>query len=46
MLREPWREGRMFETILRQIQASVRDGRYIMTVHADEEMNDDGLRTL
>ncbi len=33
----------MFETTLRQIQASVRAGRYIMTVHAEEEMNDDGL---
>lgn len=33
----------MFEVILRQIQASVRDGRYVMTLHAEEEMNDDDL---
>ena len=33
----------MYETILQQIQASIRAGRYVMTVHAEEEMNDDGL---
>lgn len=33
----------MFEAIVRQIQTNVRIGRYIMTVHAEEEMNDDGL---
>ncbi len=33
----------MHETILRQIQTSVRTGRYVMTVHAEEEMNDDAL---
>jgi len=33
----------MFETILRQIQTSIRIGRYVMTVHAEEEMNDDDL---
>ena len=33
----------MYETILRHIQTGVRAGSYVMTVHAEEEMNDDGL---
>ena len=33
----------MFEPILRRVQAKVRVLEYVMTVHADEEMDDDGL---
>lgn len=43
MLLEFWGTWRMFEAILHQIQASVRVGRYVMTVHAEEEMNDDNF---
>ncbi len=33
----------MFDRLLRQIRDKVRKREYIMTVHADEEMNDDSL---
>lgn len=33
----------MFEPILQQIQAKIRLLDYIVTIHADEEMDDDGL---
>ena len=33
----------MFEKILKSMQDKVRSREYVMTVHAEEEMNDDGL---
>ncbi len=33
----------MFEDVLNQIQARIRVLQYVMTLHAEEEMNDDGL---
>ena len=36
----------MFESILQHIQAKIRTLDYVMTVHADEEMDDDGLSIL
>lgn len=33
----------MFERILKQLQDKIRDQHYIMTLHAEEEMNDDEL---
>ncbi|HEU5012411.1 MAG TPA: DUF4258 domain-containing protein, partial [Roseiflexaceae bacterium] len=33
----------MFDEILQRIQAKVRTLDYVMTIHADEEMDDDGL---
>lgn len=36
----------MFEQILQRIQTKVRLLAYVMTVHADEEMDDDGLSIL
>ena len=33
----------MFERILRSMRERIRTRRYVMTVHAEEEMNDDGL---
>jgi uncharacterized DUF497 family protein len=33
----------VFEPILQQIQAKIRLLDYIVTIHADEEMDDDGL---
>ena len=33
----------MFDQVLRRIQAKVRSLEYIMTIHADEEMDDDSL---
>ncbi|MCG8351994.1 MAG: DUF4258 domain-containing protein [Chloroflexales bacterium] len=36
----------MFEAILRHIQAKIRMLDYVVTVHADEEMDDDGLSIL
>ncbi len=33
----------MHDNILRQIQQSVQAGNYVMTVHAEEEMNADAL---
>ena len=36
----------MFEPILQHIQAKIRTLDYVMTVHADEEMDDDGLSIL
>jgi uncharacterized DUF497 family protein len=36
----------VFEPILQQIQAKIRTLDYVMTVHADEEMDDDGLSIL
>jgi len=34
----------MFERLLRRFRDHVRRGDYLMTVHADEEMDADGLR--
>ena len=36
----------VFEAILRHIQAKIRMLDYVVTVHADEEMDDDGLSIL
>ncbi len=36
----------MFEPILQHIQAKIRSLDYVMTIHADEEMDDDGLSIL
>jgi uncharacterized DUF497 family protein len=36
----------VFEAILQHIQAKIRTLDYVMTVHADEEMDDDGLSIL
>ena len=36
----------MFESVLHHIQAKIRTLDYVMTVHADEEMDDDGLTIL
>ena len=36
----------MFEPILQHIQAKIRMLDYVMTIHADEEMDDDGLSIL
>jgi len=33
----------MLERILKQMQERVRTRQYVMTLHAEEEMNDDGL---
>jgi uncharacterized DUF497 family protein len=33
----------VFDEILQRIQAKVRTLDYVMTIHADEEMDDDGL---
>jgi hypothetical protein len=33
----------MHEKILSQLREKVRDRQYIMTLHAEEEMNDDGF---
>ena len=33
----------MFERVLRQMREKVRASHYIMTIHAEEEMNDDNL---
>jgi uncharacterized DUF497 family protein len=36
----------MFEAVLQHIQAKIRTLDYVMTIHADEEMDDDGLSIL
>ena len=36
----------MFEAILQHIQAKIRALDYVMTIHADEEIDDDGLSIL
>jgi uncharacterized DUF497 family protein len=41
-----WLESTMFEAVLQQIQAKIRTLDYVMTIHADEEMDDDGLSIL
>lgn len=33
----------MFRRMLRRMRESVRRGQYVMTLHAEEEMNSDGL---
>jgi len=33
----------MFDAVLQQIQAKIRALHYVMTIHAEEEMDDDGL---
>lgn len=33
----------MFERVLRQFRQKVRTRQYVVTVHADEEMDEDGL---
>ena len=33
----------MFERILKRMREKVRKRQYVMTLHAEEEMNDDGL---
>lgn len=33
----------MFDRILREIRDKIRKREYVMTLHAEEEMNDDGL---
>jgi hypothetical protein len=39
-------ESAVFEAVLQHIQAKIRTLDYVMTVHADEEMDDDGLTIL
>ena len=34
----------MFERIQRKMRECIRTRQYVMTIHAEEEMNDDGLR--
>jgi hypothetical protein len=41
-----WLESTMFEAVLQHIQARIRTLDYVMTIHADEEMDDDGLSIL
>lgn len=36
----------MFESVLHHIQAKIRTLDYVVTVHADEEIDDDGLTIL
>ena len=36
----------MYDRILKQIQEKVRTRQYVMTLHAEEEMDDDGLTKL
>jgi hypothetical protein len=36
----------VFEPVLHRIQAKIRTLDYVMTIHADEEMDDDGLTIL
>ena len=36
----------MFEAILRRIRQRIRQGRYVMTLHAEEEMDEDNLSLL
>jgi len=33
----------VFERALKRMQEKIRQRRYVMTLHAEEEMNDDGL---
>lgn len=33
----------MFERILKRMREKIRKQQYVMTLHAEEEMNDDGL---
>lgn len=33
----------MFERILKRMQEKIRKRQYVMTLHAEEEMNEDGL---
>ncbi len=33
----------MYERILKQIREKIRTRQYVMTLHAEEEMNEDGL---
>ena len=33
----------MFERILKRMREKIRKRQYVMTLHAEEEMNDDGL---
>ena len=36
----------MFEAVLQRVQAKIRTLDYVMTIHADEEMDNDGLSIL
>jgi uncharacterized DUF497 family protein len=36
----------MFEAVLQRVQAKIRTLDYVMIIHADEEMDDDGLSIL
>ncbi len=33
----------MLESVLKEIREKVRNRKYLMTLHAEEEMNDDGM---
>ncbi len=33
----------MFDRVLKQMREQIRTRRYVMTLHAEEEMNEDGL---
>ncbi len=33
----------MFDKILKKFRDNIRTNRYVMTIHAEEEMDDDGL---
>ena len=36
----------MFERILKRIQENIRTRKYVMTIHAEEEMDDEGFSVL
>ena len=38
-----WLESSLFDRILKQMRECVRTRKYVMTIHAEEEMSDDGL---
>ena len=33
----------MFDHVLKKMRAKVRERKYVMTIHAEEEMNNDGM---
>lgn len=43
MGREITSDSAMFEDQLKKIRAKILAGQYVMTIHAEEEMNDDSL---
>lgn len=35
----------MFDKMLKEMRSKIREREYVMTIHADEEMNNDSLST-